>query len=285
MPEKIIPCGAYRLAWSTGKPLVMGIVNVTPDSFSRDGLGLNAEAAFAQAVAMMAAGADLVDIGAESTRPGAQVVSGEEELNRLVPLLERLLAEGIPVSVDTYKASVMVEAIRLGAGLINDISALGDADSAKVLSAHPAVSVCLMHMQGEPGTMQRAPVYQDVASEVESFLQRAIAKAEAAGIGRNRLILDPGFGFGKTFEHNQTLFRALPQLAALGFPVLVGVSRKAMIGQATDKPVEDRCAGSVAAALLATQYGAAIVRVHDVAQTVDVLKVSRALGPQLDLEQ
>ena len=261
----------------------MGIVNVTPDSFSGDGLGCRVDAAFDQAVAMIKAGADLVDIGAESTRPGAAVVDAEEELDRLTPLLERLVATGIPVSVDTYKASVMAEAIRLGAGLINDISALGDAGSDHVLAPHKSVSVCLMHMQGTPQTMQQSPKYEDVVAEVGVFLERAVARATAAGIERERLILDPGFGFGKTFAHNQILFRALPQLVALGYPVLVGVSRKAMIGQITDKPVDQRAAGSVSAALLAAQSGAAIIRVHDVAQTVDALKVYRALGP-LDVE-
>ncbi|MFM8501427.1 MAG: dihydropteroate synthase, partial [Fluviibacter sp.] len=259
MPENIISCGTHQLSWRSGNPLVMGIVNVTPDSFSGDGLGCCVDAAFDQAVAMIKAGADLVDIGAESTRPGAAVVDAEEELDRLTPLLERLVATGIPVSVDTYKASVMAEAIRLGAGLINDISALGDAGSDHVLAPHKSVSVCLMHMQGTPQTMQQSPKYEDVVAEVGVFLERAVARATAAGIERERLILDPGFGFGKTFAHNQILFRALPQLVALGYPVLVGVSRKAMIGQITDKPVDQRAAGSVSAALLAAQSGAAII--------------------------
>jgi dihydropteroate synthase len=258
----------------------MGVVNLTPDSFSGDGLGLHTDAAFDQALAMMAAGADLVDVGAESTRPGAQAVPAEEEWNRLSPLLARLAAAGIPVSVDTYKAEVMAAAIQLGAGLINDISALADPGAAAILAPHEQVSVCLMHMQGTPQTMQQSPHYDEVWTDVALFLQQAVAKAGSAGIARERLIVDPGFGFGKTFAHNQVLFRALPQLAASGLPVLVGVSRKAMIGQITDKTVEQRMAGSVAAALLAAQYGAAIVRVHDVAQTVDALKVSRALGPQ-----
>ena len=284
MPEKNISCGTHQLLWRPGKPLVMGIVNVTPDSFSGDGLGCQVDAAFDQAVAMIKAGADLVDIGAESTRPGAAVVSAEEEIGRLALLLERLVKENIPVSVDTYKSGVMAEAIRLGAGLINDISALADAGAVHALAPHELVSVCLMHMQGTPQTMQHAPVYKDVVCEVVTFLERAAVRAIAAGIDRERLILDPGFGFGKTFAHNQVLFRALPQLVALGYPVLVGVSRKTMIGHITDKPVDQRGAGSVAAALLAAQTGAAIVRVHDVAQTVDALKVFRALGPQMDLE-
>ena len=281
----MIRCGVHRLNWAFGRPLVMGIVNVTPDSFSGDGLGMQTEVAFAQAVAMMEAGADLVDVGAESTRPGAAVVSADEELGRLVPLLERLQAAGIPVSVDTYKATVMAEVIRLGAGFINDISALGDPVAAVTVAPHTDVALCLMHMQGTPQSMQASPDYQDVALEVSGFLAHVAAQAERAGIDRSRLILDPGFGFGKTFAHNQTLFRALPQLVSLGLPVLVGVSRKAMIGHITDKPVDQRVAGSVAAAVLAAQSGAAIVRVHDVAQTVDALKVSRALGPQFDLEQ
>ena len=284
MQDKIISCGTHQLTWRPGKPLVMGIVNVTPDSFSGDGLGSQVDAAFDQAAAMIKAGADLIDIGAESTRPGAAVVNAEEELYRLAPLLERLVGEHIPVSVDTYKSKVIAEALRLGAGLINDISALADAGADHALAPHESVSVCLMHMQGTPQTMQQSPVYEDVAAEVSAFLERMAVRATAAGIARERLILDPGFGFGKTFAHNQVLFRALPQLVALGYPVLVGVSRKAMIGQITDKPVDQRAAGSVAAALLAAQSGAAIVRVHDVAQTVDALKVFRALGPQMDLE-
>ncbi|MGV0953905.1 MAG: dihydropteroate synthase [Fluviibacter sp.] len=280
MTDNLIPCGAHTLSWSPGRPLVMGILNVTPDSFSGDGLGKQTDAAFNQALAMMAAGADLLDIGAESTRPGAAAVAADEELNRLAPLLERLLAAGIPTSVDTYKAVVMAEAIKLGAGLINDISALGDPAAAAMLAPHTNVAVCLMHMQGEPHNMQQQPTYAEVVSEVSDFLAAAAFKANAAGIARHRLVLDPGFGFGKQFAHNQALFRALPQFVQTGLPVLVGVSRKTMIGHITDKPVAERVAGSVAAAMLAAQQGAAIVRVHDVVPTVDALKVLRALGPQ-----
>lgn len=278
MPEHLIRCGSHTLAWSAGRPLVMGIVNVTPDSFSGDGLHHQVDAAFDQAMRMMADGADLVDVGAESTRPGAAAVSLDEELARLLPLLARLSAAGVPVSVDTAKAAVMAEAIGLGAGLINDVTALRDPDAAAVLALHDPVSVCLMHMQGEPRSMQTAPEYVDAVQEVTTFLEQAVACAVAAGIERGRLILDPGFGFGKTFAHNQQLFRALPDLAALGLPVLVGVSRKTMIGHILDKPVGDSGVGSVTAAVLAAQYGAAIVRVHDVSQTVDALKVVQALG-------
>ena len=278
MPDHHIPCGCHTLSWSPGRPLVMGIVNVTPDSFSGDGLANSTDAAFDQAMRMMAAGADLLDLGAESTRPGAEAVGQEEELNRLLPLLERLVAAGVPVSVDTYKAVVMGAAIRQGAGLINDISALSDPQAASVVAPHAQVSVCLMHMQGEPRSMQTAPEYSDVVAEVTCFLQAVEARAMGAGIDRSRLILDPGFGFGKTFVHNQALFRALPQLVTLGLPVLVGVSRKAMIGHVLDKPVGERMIGSVAAAMLAAQSGAAIVRVHDVPQTVDALKILQALG-------
>jgi dihydropteroate synthase len=263
----------------------MGILNVTPDSFSGDGLVRQTDAAFNQAVAMMAAGADLIDVGAESTRPGADFVSADEELDRLMPLLAKLKEEGIPVSVDTYKAKVMKEALGLGAGLINDISSLADSESASVLAAYGNTSLCLMHMQGEPRTMQQNPFYEDIEADVLGFLKMAVRKAESSGIESQRLILDPGFGFGKTIEHNQILFRSLPQLVKLGFPVLVGVSRKTMVGQLTGKPVEERLAGSIVAACLAAQYGAAIIRVHDVAQTVDGLKVIRALGPKFDEEQ
>lgn len=278
MSEHLIRCGARALSWSAGHPLVMGIVNVTPDSFSGDGLGLRADAAFEQAMRMMSAGADLVDIGAESTRPGAQAVGLQEELDRLLPLLEKLVAEGVPVSVDTMKAGVMAQAIRLGAGLVNDVSALGDPEATAVLAPHTTVSVCLMHMQGEPRSMQSAPAYVDVVAEVRDFLTQAEAAAVAAGIARDRLLIDPGFGFGKTFAHNQQLFRALPKLVTQDLPVLVGVSRKTMIGHVLNKPVDERVTGSVAAAMLAAQYGAAVVRVHDVPETVDALKVLQALG-------
>ncbi len=276
--DHTILCGRHVLTWSAGCPLVMGIVNVTPDSFSGDGLMNRTDEAFDQAMRMMASGAHLVDIGAESTRPGADAVGLEEELNRLLPLLERLVDAGVPVSVDTYKAVVMAESIQRGAGLVNDITALGDPASASVLAPHEHVSVCLMHMQGAPRSMQQAPAYQDVVTEVTGFLRQAMARALTAGIDRDRLLLDPGFGFGKTFVHNQQLFRALPELVALGLPVLVGVSRKTMIGHVLDKPVSERVAGSVAAAILAAQSGAAVVRVHDVPETVDALKVLAALG-------
>lgn len=256
----------------------MGIVNVTPDSFSGDGLHHRTDAAFDQGMRMMAAGAHLLDVGAESTRPGAQPVGVEEELDRLLPLLEKLVAAGVPVSVDTVKAQVMAESIRVGIGLINDVTALRDPEAAAILAPYDDVAVCLMHMQGEPRSMQTAPEYGDVVAEVADFLQRAEVTAVRAGIDRSRLILDPGFGFGKTFAHNQQLFRALPDLATLGLPILVGVSRKTMIGHLLDKPVNDRVAGSVAAAILAAQYGAAMLRVHDVPETVDALKVLRALG-------
>jgi dihydropteroate synthase len=278
MPEHLLRCGSHTLTWSHGRPLVMGIVNVTPDSFSGDGLHQRVDAAFDQAMRMMALGADLLDVGAESTRPGAQPVGAQEELDRLLPLLERLVVAGVPVSVDTVKAQVMAESLRLGVGMINDVTALADPAAAAVLAPQTDVAVCLMHMQGEPRSMQAAPQYGDVAAEVADFLQRAETAAVAAGIDRTRLLLDPGFGFGKSFAHNQQLFRALPDLVKLGLPVLVGVSRKTMIGHILDKPVGERAVGSVAAALLAAQYGAAMVRVHDVSETVDALKVFQALG-------
>lgn len=278
MPEHLLRCGSHTLTWSPGRPLVMGIVNVTPDSFSGDGLHQRVDAAFDQAMRMMASGADLLDVGAESTRPGAQPVGAQEELDRLLPLLERLVVAGVPVSVDTVKAQVMAESLRLGVGMINDVTALADPAAAAVLAPQTDVAVCLMHMQGEPRSMQAAPQYGDVAAEVADFLQRAETAAVAAGIDRTRLLLDPGFGFGKSFAHNQQLFRALPDLVKLGLPVLVGVSRKTMIGHILDKPVGERAVGSVAAALLAAQYGAAMVRVHDVSETVDALKVFQALG-------
>lgn len=278
MSEHSLRCGPHSLTWSPGRPLVMGIVNVTPDSFSGDGLHHRVNAAFDQAMRMVDAGAALLDIGAESTRPGAQPVGLQEELDRLLPLLEKLVAAGAPVSVDTMKARVMAESIRLGVGMINDVTALSDPAAAAALAPHANVAVCLMHMLGEPPAMQMAPQYGDVTAEVVGFLQRAEALAVRAGIERKRLVLDPGFGFGKTFAHNQQLFRALPDLVKLGLPVLVGVSRKTMIGHVLDKPVSERIVGSVAAALLAAQYGAAMVRVHDVSETVDALKILHALG-------
>jgi len=257
---------------------VMGILNATPDSFSDGGRWSNRDRALRHALDMAAAGADIIDVGGESTRPGAQAVGVEEEIDRVAPLIEAIVAEtDVTVSVDTSKPQVMKAAVRTGAGMINDVRALR-AEGALTAAAGLGVPVCLMHMQGQPRDMQSDPRYDDVVTEVGEFLLRRARACEAAGIPANRILLDPGFGFGKSLQHNLELFRALPRLRQLGYPLLVGISRKSMLGALTGKPVDQRLAGSVAAALLAARLGADVVRVHDVAETVDALKVAEALG-------
>lgn len=273
----VLHCASYRL--SLDRPLVMGIVNLTPDSFSGDGLADDTARAIAHARRQLEAGADILDIGAESTRPGAQMTPEDEELRRLLPVLREITTWGVPISVDTYKPAVMRAAIAAGAALINDIAGMGSAPAIAAVADSDA-AVCLMHMQGEPGTMQQAPVYGDVVGEVRAFLQAGVERCRAAGIDDRRLIVDPGFGFGKTLEHNLALLRALPELAVDGLPLLAGLSRKRMLGALTGRPVEERLAGSLAAALLAAQGGARILRVHDVAATRDVLAVLGACDQQ-----
>lgn len=253
----------------------MGIVNLTPDSFSGDGLGGVAPAAIAHARAQLEAGADILDLGAESSRPGAAPVPAGEELARLLPVLRAVRDWGVPVSVDTAKPEVMCAVLAEGAAMINDIGAL-QAPGAVEAVARSDAAICLMHMLGEPRTMQRDPRYGDVVAEVAAFLQARAAVCEAAGIDGSRIVLDPGFGFGKMLEHNLALLRALPDLAALGYPVLAGLSRKSMLGIITGRPVEQRVHASIAAAMLAVQKGAVIVRVHDVAATRDALAVLNA---------
>lgn len=270
----ILHCGHFRL--SLERPLVMGIVNLTPDSFSSDGLVGDLEGALAHARQQLEAGADILDIGAESSRPGAIPTPEDEELRRLLPLLERIAGWGVPISVDTYKPAVMRAALAAGATMINDIAGLRYPGALEAVRDSDC-AVCLMHMQGEPGSMQQAPVYQDVVGEVESYLGERLALCRQAGIAAERLVLDPGFGFGKTLEHNLDLFRALPRLRAAGYPLLVGVSRKTMLGAITGRPVVERLAPSLAAAMLAARKGAKILRVHDVAATVDALKVLAAI--------
>lgn len=254
----------------------MGIVNLTPDSFSGDGLVGDVECAVAHARRQFEAGADILDLGAESTRPGAVPATLAEELDRLLPVLERIVDWGVPVSVDTYKPQVMRAALAAGAAMINDISGMRD-PAARAAVAASDCALCVMHMLGEPRTMQSAPVYGDVIAEVRAFLEERVAVCRAAGIVAERIVVDPGFGFGKTLDHNLALFRALPDLSAGGWPLLVGVSRKTMLGAMTGRPVESRQAASVAAALLAAQRGAAILRVHDVAETKDALAVWSAI--------
>lgn len=259
------------------RPRIMGVLNLTPDSFS-DGDALpDVETALAAALQMVADGADIIDVGGESTRPGAPPVGVQEELDRVLPLIERLAAESpVPVSIDTSKPEVMRAAVAAGAGLINDVWALRR-EGALEAAAALGVPVCLMHMQGEPGSMQDDPRYDDVVAEVQRFLMDRVFICELAGIPRNRLLIDPGFGFGKTLEHNAALMGALASFAKDLPPLLVGVSRKAMIGAITGRAAGQRLVGSVVAAVLAAQRGARILRVHDVAGTRDGLAVLAAL--------
>ena len=270
----ILRCGTYRL--SLDRPLVMGIVNLTPDSFSGDGLVGDVDRAIAHARAQWEAGADILDIGAESSRPGIAPTPEDEELRRLLPVLAEITHWGVPISVDTYKPGVMKAAIDAGATMINDIAGLGQPGALEAVAPSDC-AICVMHMQGEPASMQRAPVYGDVVSEVDAFLQATVARCRAAGIDDDRLVLDPGFGFGKTLVHNVALFHALEGMAGQRFPLLVGVSRKTMIGEITGRPVGERVIGSVAAAMLAAQRGAKILRVHDVAATRDAFSILAAL--------
>jgi dihydropteroate synthase len=255
----------------------MGVVNVTPDSFSDGGLYASAEQAVAHARRLIGEGADILDIGGESTRPGAAPVALDEERRRVVPVLQALAGCGVPLSVDTRKPELMAEAVAAGASsMVNDVTAL-QAPAALAAVAKSSVAVCLMHMKGEPGTMQENPVYRDVVQEVRDFLRARVAAAEQAGIARDRIVVDPGFGFGKTLEHNLALLRALGEFRSLGVALMAGLSRKAMLGRLTGREPRDRVHGSVAAALLAVQNGAQIVRVHDVAATRDALAVWNAV--------
>jgi dihydropteroate synthase len=261
------------------RPQVMGIVNVTPDSFSDGGAHDTLEAAVAHGLRLVAEGADLLDIGGESTRPGADEVSLEEELRRVVPVIERLAKEtALPISIDTSKPEVMRAAVEAGAGMINDVYGLRR-DGALEAAAALGVPVVLMHMQGEPRSMQAAPDYDDVVGDVHRFLAERIFAAEMAGIGKKRIIVDPGFGFGKNTAHNLALLAQLERFSELGVPVLAGLSRKRSIGELTgrEQPLE-RVSGSVAAHLIAAQRGARILRVHDVAATVDALKIWNAVA-------
>ncbi len=268
-----LDCGGRRLVLD--RPRVMGILNVTPDSFSDGGRYLDLGAAVERAWRMVEEGADIIDVGGESTRPGAAPVPMEEEMIRVVPVIEAIAAKlPVPVSVDTSKPEVMGAAVVAGAGLVNDVRALRAPGALEMVAAF-GVPVCLMHMRGEPRTMQRAPAYGDVVAEVRAFLLERVAACEAAGIPRERILIDPGFGFGKTLEHNLALMRRLDAFVETGLPVLVGVSRKSMIGALLGgAPVERRLHGSVAAAVVAACKGAAIVRVHDVAPTVEALRVA-----------
>ena len=270
----VLRCGRYEL--SIDRPGVMGIVNVTPDSFYDGGRYGDAARAIAHARKLAEEGADILDIGGESSRPGAEPVPAEEELRRVLPVLDALAGSTVPISVDTVKPEVMRAAIEHGATMINDITALAQPGAMATVAASGA-AVCLMHMQGEPRTMQANPTYEDVVAEVRDYLATRAAACLQGGIARERIVLDPGFGFGKTVTHNLQLLAHLDVIAALGYPVLAGLSRKSSLGHISGRSAEERLASSLAAALLAAQRGARILRVHDVAATRDALAVLAAV--------
>lgn len=273
------------MRWSTTRfqidlnsPKVMGIVNVTPDSFSDGGQHPSARQALAHCETLLKEGADILDIGGESSRPGAPRLNVDEEWSRIGDVLRGAVSLGCAVSVDTCKAEVMQRALDLGVDIVNDIQALGGAGSEQAVAGHSSCGVCLMHMRGDPLTMQARPEYGDVVAEVEAFLSSRVAALAARGLARERIVLDPGIGFGKTPEHNLALLRGQARLLSLGLPLLVGWSRKSTLGVITGKPVGERLSASVAAALAGVSLGARVVRVHDVAATVDALKVWQAAG-------
>ena len=270
-----LPCGNRVL--DLAHPQVMGILNVTPDSFSDGGRFRQRDEALRHAAAMVAAGASLIDVGGESTRPGALQVSADEELQRVAPVVEAIAAElDVIISVDTSCPQVMRESARLGAGLINDVRSLRR-EGALQAAAESGLPVCLMHMQGEPETMQKNPHYDDLLAEVQAFFAERMAACAAAGITAERIILDPGFGFAKNLQHNLSLFKHMQVLHGFARPLLVGVSRKSMIGQALGREVDQRLAGGLALAALAVAKGACILRVHDVAETVDLVRMIAAV--------
>ena len=280
MPASTIICGSTTLDLSS--PRIMGVLNITPDSFSDggelfDSRGPRLDDIRRRADAMVAEGAALLDVGGESTRPGASPVSEQEELDRVIPVVRAIrAASDVIVSVDTSSPAVMAEAASAGAGLINDVRALQRPGALEV-AARVGLPICLMHMQGDPQTMQDAPKYSDVVAEVSAFLDRRSEACRAAGIPRDKLLFDPGFGFGKSLEHNLHLLRRLPELARSGLPLLVGLSRKSLIAKLTGRGLEARLPGSLALALLAAQGGARVLRVHDVGETADVLRILKAV--------
>ena len=268
---RVIDCAGRPL--TLDRPRIAGIINVTPDSFSDGGAHVDAFAAVAHGLKLVEDGADLLDIGGESTRPQAEPVSVQEEIARVAPVIEALAKQtSVPISVDTSKPEVMRAAVAAGAGMINDVYALRQ-NGALDAAAELKVAVCLMHMLGEPRTMQEDPHYDDVVSDVRRFLAERVFACEMSGIDKKKIVVDPGFGFGKTLEHNLALLRALDQFAALGVPLMVGLSRKAMIGTLTGRATDRRAVGSAVAAMIAVQKGAMIVRVHDVVETRDALAV------------
>lgn len=268
-------CG--RFEFSLGRPLLMGIVNVTPDSFSDGGQHASALQAIDHAWQLVKSGAQILDIGGESTRPGASPVPADVEVSRVLPVVEAMRDCGAAISVDTCKPDVMRACLEAGADMINDIMGMTDPASRGVVAQHPDCGICIMHMQGEPRTMQNNPQYHDVVKEVLDMLLIQAKTLEAAGVASNRISIDPGFGFGKTVEQNLELMRALPRFKDSGYPVLLGVSRKSMIGAITGRPVGERLAGSIAAALAGIARGANIIRVHDVPETLDAIKVWQAV--------
>lgn len=273
MKSTVLQCGRFQL--DLAQPKIMAIVNVTTDSFSGDG-NPTLDAAIRAAERAVEEGADILDIGGESSRPGAKPVPEQEELDRVIPLVEALSGLGIPLSVDTVKPAVMRESIRAGADLINDISGFRSAGALESICRAP-VALCVMHMQGEPVTMQQSPRYANVVAEVEAFLGERVRVLLERGVARDRILLDPGFGFGKTVAHNLMLLRQLERLGAGGYPLLVGMSRKSMLGAITGRDVDQRVVAGAAAALVAVQNGARIVRTHDVGATRDVLRLWSAL--------
>lgn len=262
---------------SLDKPVIMGIVNVTPDSFSDGGNYNSVDTAFKQSMRLIEEGAEILDIGGESTRPGAPDVALQEELLRVIPVIKRIReASDCVISIDTSKAAVMEAAIEAGADIINDVRALQEPGALEVAAKYPDVPVCLMHMQGQPRTMQANPTYQNLISEINQFFEQRVLACNKAGINQNRIILDPGFGFGKTLSHNFEILEQFNQFSTLGFPLLAGLSRKSMFGQLLNRETNERVAASLAGALLCAQKGAHIIRVHDVKETADVIGVWQA---------
>lgn len=273
-----LDCGGRALDLS--RTAIMGILNTTPDSFSDGGRFVSRDAAIHHAFDMAKEGADIIDVGGESTRPGAEAVPVQEELDRVIPVIESITAEvEVPVSIDTSKPEVMTAAVQAGAGMINDVCAL-QLDGALDAASKAGVAVCLMHMQGEPRTMQTNPVYEDVCRDVFQFLQKRVKACIGAGIGKDAIVVDPGFGFGKTVDHNLDLLNGLGGFKALNCPILAGLSRKSFIGKILDLEVDERVYASVALALLAAQNGASIVRVHDVLATHDAVRMMEAAVEQ-----
>ena len=269
-------CGRF-LFEPRKRPLVMGILNTTPDSFSDGGRYQSAKAALAHAERMIDSGVDIIDIGGESTRPGAEPVSLQEELDRVMPVIESLVDCGVALSIDTYKSETMKAALNAGIDCVNDIWGLRQAGAAQVVSDHPECGVVLMHMQRDPQTMQFDPHYDDVIAQVSDFLVERANALTKLGISLDRIALDPGFGFGKSLEHNLTMLSQFERFTQLGFPVLAGISRKSMLGKLTGRDTDDRLAASIAAVIMAADRGARIVRVHDVAETIDALKLWEAV--------